>query len=314
MPGVVETTNTFATNQVITSTALNNIIDQTLFTSDAIVAANTTLALVSGKLKVGTITSNEMGTGAVTANALASNAVTTVKILDANVTPSKLADSDFGDFTVASGVATLDSNVVTTAKVADAAITAPKLDGAQTGTAPIYGVRAWVNFDGTTAANIGGTYVRAATTVTITTTVDHGLIVGHKVFLDFTSGTSGTPADGAFVVTGITSSTIFTVTHGTSGATSGAVTLNRRLIRASGNVANVSLLGIGQYAVNFTTALPNANYVRSGFANYDSSAVAGLVGGNNATTTTAQSCDIFTANSTSGNEENYTVVNVMFVG
>jgi microcystin-dependent protein len=79
MPGVVETTNTFATNDVITSTAMNNIIDQTLFTSDAIVSANTTLALVSGKLKVGTITSNEMGAGAVTTNALADGAVTQAK-------------------------------------------------------------------------------------------------------------------------------------------------------------------------------------------------------------------------------------------
>jgi len=110
MPGVVETTNTFATNDVITSTAMNNIIDQTLFTSDAIVSGNTTLALVSGKMKVGTITSNEMGAGAVTANALASNAVTTVKITDANVTTDKIADSN-----------------VTTAKIADASITATKI-------------------------------------------------------------------------------------------------------------------------------------------------------------------------------------------
>jgi hypothetical protein len=129
--------------------------------------------------------------------------------------------------------------------------------------------------------------------------------------LDFTSGSA---VDGAFVVTGITSSTIFTVTHGTPGATSGTVSLNRRLIRASGNVANVSLLGTGQYAVNFTTALPDANYARSGFANYSSTAVAGLVGGNNATTTTAQSCDIFVANSTSGAEFNASLVNVMFIG
>jgi hypothetical protein len=304
MAGVVETTNTFATNDVITSTALNNIIDQTLFTSDAIAGGNTTLALVAGKLKVGTITSNEMGTNAVTANAIASNAVTTAKILDANVTTAKILDANVTTAKI------LDANV-TTAKIADAAITAPKLDGAQTGTAPIYGIRAWVNFNGTTADNIGGTYSRTLTTVTVTTSVDHGLIVGHKVFLDFTSGTA---VDGAFVVTGITSSTIFTVTHGTSGSTSGNVTLNRRLIRASGNVANVSLLGTGQYAVNFTTALPDANYARSGFANFSSGAVAGLVGGNENTTTTAQSCDIFVANSTSGSENNYTVVNAMFVG
>jgi len=117
MPGVVETTNTFATNDVITSTAMNNIIDQTLFTSDAIVSANTTLALVSGKLKVGTITSNEMGT----------NAVTTTAILDGSITPAKLSNSDFGDFTVVTGVATLDSNVVTTAKILDANVTPAKL-------------------------------------------------------------------------------------------------------------------------------------------------------------------------------------------
>jgi hypothetical protein len=140
MPGVVETTNTFATNDVITSTAMNNIIDQTLFTSDAIAAGNTTLALVSGKMKVGTITSNEMGTNAVTANAIAADAVTTAKILDANVTTAKILDANVTTAKI------LDANV-TTAKIADAAITAPKLDGAQTGTAPIYGMRAYVVFD-----------------------------------------------------------------------------------------------------------------------------------------------------------------------
>jgi hypothetical protein len=117
MAGVVETTHTFATNEVITSTLMNNIIDETLFTADAI--TGTTLALTSGKLKVATtgITSNEM----------AANAITTTAILDANVTPAKLSNSDFGDFTVASGVATLDSNVVTTAKINNGAVTFAKM-------------------------------------------------------------------------------------------------------------------------------------------------------------------------------------------
>jgi len=311
MAGVVETTHTFATNEVITSTLMNNIIDETLFTADAL--TGTTLALTSGKLKVAT-------TG-ITSNEIAANAITTTAILDGSVTPAKLSNSDFGAFTVASGVATLDNNVVTTAKIAsanvttgkiaDANITAAKLDGAQTGSAPIFGVRAWVNFNGTTANDIGGTYSRTSATVTVTTTVAHGLAVGHKVYLDFTSGAA---VDGAFIVTAITSSTVFTVTHGTSGSASGNVQLLRRLIRASGNVANVSTLGTGQYAVNFTIALPDANYARSGFANFNSGAVAGLVGGNNATETTAQSCDIFVANSTSGNENDFTVVNAMFIG
>ena len=37
---------------------------------------------------------------------------------------------------------------VASANLVDAAITAPKLSGAQTGSAPIYGCRAWVNFNG----------------------------------------------------------------------------------------------------------------------------------------------------------------------
>jgi hypothetical protein len=311
MPGVVETTDTFTTNQVITSTLMNNIIDQTLFTSDAIVSGNTTLALVAGKLKVGTITSNEMGANAVTLNAIADGTITNAKVnASAAIALSKLATGALPTAITIASANIVDGTIVT-ADIADAAITAPKLDGAQTGTAPIYGIRAWVNFDGTTADDIGGTYSRTLTTVTVTTSVDHGLIVGHKVFLNFTSGGA---ADGAFVVTGITSSTVFTVTHGTSGTTSGNVTLNRRLIRASGNVSSVSLLATGKYAVNFTTALPDANYARSGFANFSSGATAGLVGGNNETATTEQSCDINAANSTSGTENNFTVVNVMFVG
>jgi hypothetical protein len=110
MPGVVETTDTFTTNQVITSTLMNNIIDQTLFTSDAIASGNTTLALVAGKLKVGTITSNEMGVDSVTTNAIAADAVTTAKILDANVTTAKILDDN-----------------VTTAKIADSNVTLAKL-------------------------------------------------------------------------------------------------------------------------------------------------------------------------------------------
>jgi hypothetical protein len=140
MPGVVETTNTFATNDVITSTAMNNIIDQTLFTSDAL--SGGTLALVSGKMKVATsgITSNELATNAVTSNAIAADAVVTAKIADNGVTTVKIADAQVTTAKI------VDANV-TTAKVAAAAITAEKLNGAQTGTAPIFGVRAWVVFD-----------------------------------------------------------------------------------------------------------------------------------------------------------------------
>ena len=43
----------------------------------------------------------------------------------------------------------LPDDSIVTADIAAGAVTAAKLDGAQSGSAPIYGCRAWVNFDGT---------------------------------------------------------------------------------------------------------------------------------------------------------------------
>jgi hypothetical protein len=65
--GVVNTTYTFTSTDTITSAKMNNIIDDTTFTSDAI--QGTTLQVVSpGKLAVnaGGVTSNELASGAVT--------------------------------------------------------------------------------------------------------------------------------------------------------------------------------------------------------------------------------------------------------
>lgn len=78
----------------------------------------------------------------------------------------------------------LPDATIVTADIANAAITAAKLDGAQSGSAPIYAARAWVNFNGT-----------------------------------------GTVA-----------------------------------IRASGNVSSITDNGVGDYTVNFTTAMSDANY------------------------------------------------------
>jgi len=81
--GVLDTTYTFTATDVVTSAKLNNVIDQTTFTSSAI--TGTTLALLSGSLKV-----NSLGIGA---NELANDSVTTVKILDGNVTQAKTNNS-----------------------------------------------------------------------------------------------------------------------------------------------------------------------------------------------------------------------------
>jgi hypothetical protein len=113
MPGVVETTHTFATNEVITSTLMNNIIDETLFTSDAIASGNTTLALTAGKMKVGTITSNEMGAGSVTTNAIASSSSAATGVTYAKlqyVANMKAIGNTSGSLGVASEVSILDED------------------------------------------------------------------------------------------------------------------------------------------------------------------------------------------------------------
>jgi hypothetical protein len=73
--GAVDTTYTFTATDTITSTKMNNIIDQTTITTDAIIG--TTLDVASGKLKVRAqgITSNEM----------AANSVTSANIVDGTI-------------------------------------------------------------------------------------------------------------------------------------------------------------------------------------------------------------------------------------
>ena len=116
-----------------------------------------------------------------------------------------------------------------------------------------YLCRAWVNFDGT-SSNLTGTYSRTGTTITVSIT-SHGLTSGQSVYLDFTTGTG---TDGIYIVT-VVDANSYTVTDTVSGSTSGNVT-QFRYIRASGNVSSITDNTTGDYTVNFTTAMPDANY------------------------------------------------------
>ena len=82
--GAVNTTYTFTATDTITSTKMNNIIDQTTMTDEAI-SGSTLEVTSSGRLKVRAlgITSNEIANGQVTSD----------KILDSNVTAAKLAST-----------------------------------------------------------------------------------------------------------------------------------------------------------------------------------------------------------------------------
>jgi len=249
--GAIDTTYTFTATDVVTSAKMNNILDQSTITATAIIG--TTLAVTTGKLSV--------AAGGIRANELAANAVTTTAILDANVATAKIADLAVTTAKIADANVTtakiLDANV-TTDKILDANITASKLSGAQTGTAPIYGVRAWVNFDGTVAGTFAGgtsTVVRvaASTTATITTTNDHNLITGNKLHA-LTGVVVGT-----YVVT-VTGLKTFTITTVATTALNTGITFSLRQIRGSGNVNSVTRYSTGNYVVNFSIAVPDSNY------------------------------------------------------
>lgn len=71
-----------------------------------------------------------------------------------------------------------DASIVT-ADIADANVTAAKLSGAQTGSAPIYGCRAWVNFDGTrneadTGSSTNGANVKIRASGNVTSVLKNG--------------------------------------------------------------------------------------------------------------------------------------------
>lgn len=108
--GAIDTSYTFTATDVITSTKMNNILDQSTMTATAIIGD--TLAVTTGKLlvKAGGITSNEIGSNAVTTTAILDANVTTAKIADLNVTTGKIADLG-----------------VTTGKINDLSVTFPKL-------------------------------------------------------------------------------------------------------------------------------------------------------------------------------------------
>jgi hypothetical protein len=65
-----------------------------------------------------------------------------VGVGDLSVSTTKIQDNAITTAKIAAGA-------VVTVDIADANITAAKLDGGQSGSAPIYGARAWVNFNGT---------------------------------------------------------------------------------------------------------------------------------------------------------------------
>jgi hypothetical protein len=92
-------------------------------------------------------------------------------------------------------------------------------------------------------------------------------------------------------------------------------------IRASGNVSSITDNGTGDYTINFTTALPNANYgvfgIPNSFSASNSQGVINLYSTNadgTGTVKTTSACRILVANASTGSAVDYAQISVAFVG
>jgi hypothetical protein len=146
-----------------------------------------------------TVTPAKLNSAAAPTVVVADNEVTTAKIADASstttgVTNAKLRHSEalsvVGRTANSSGapadIAAANDNevlrrsgtavgfgTVATAGIADAAVTAAKLSGAQTGDAPVFGVRAWAKFAG--QGSNGACVVNASGNVTSVTRISESI-------------------------------------------------------------------------------------------------------------------------------------------
>lgn len=120
---VVDTSQNFATGDTVTSTSLNNIMDQSIFVNGAVVTGDGLTVTAGGQMTIENlkVTGSKIGNLEISTGKIANDAITTAKIAN---------------------------DAIITAKIANANITPEKLSGAQTGSAPIFGIRAFGAFNG----------------------------------------------------------------------------------------------------------------------------------------------------------------------
>ena len=117
-----------------------------------------------------------------------------------------------------------------------------------------------------------GTYAQSGTVITVTAAA-HGKVAGASTYLTFTSGTSGSPANGTYVIQSVASASTFTVTAADSVARSGALVLPTiyrppTLSSPGGNVNAGLQVTMGAYAgtppAGYTYAAGTVYYTTDG--------------------------------------------------
>jgi hypothetical protein len=174
---------TFSSTDDVTSTKLHNLVDSATFVSGSSGATDDSTLEVSGggqlRIKDLGVTSSKLAASAVTTSKLAnstsaSDGVTYAKIQQ--VANMRVIGNTSGSLAAPSEVSILDEdNMATDSSTALATqqsikayvnsgqgVKSTSLDGGQTGTAPIFGVRAWVVFDATRNSSGGSDTLNTA--------------------------------------------------------------------------------------------------------------------------------------------------------
>lgn len=183
----------------------------------------------------------------------------------------------------------LVSGSVTTEKIAPGAVTAAKMAGGQSGDAPVYGCRAWVNFSGEFIDNSPVT-APSTSSFSVTAGNDFGFYndsgapytaryLGTRWLIPSIGGVTGATLGGVnvatagFQVTEIISPTRIRVrflsgqiptsnqTITGTGNPSTGYTFRGLGIREAGNVSGVVRNTDGDFTVNFTIPMPTMHYV-----------------------------------------------------
>ena len=199
--GAVDTTYTFTATDTITSTKMNNIIDQTTMTADAIIG--TTLEVASGKLKVRSqgITSNELSDLNVSTGKIADLAVTTGKIANDAVTYEKVLYANMPVQIVQAvkyDIQTINSTTTSWSDISGLSVTLTRAVASASGKVRIQAV-----IHGVTTSTNHGVAVRI---VRDSTVIGVGDASGSRSQATSLSGTGGQQGSGVAVVDFIDSS------------------------------------------------------------------------------------------------------------
>jgi hypothetical protein len=228
--GAVNTTYTFTATDTITSAKMNNIIDETVMTSDAVLGGSGGsggLDIASGKLSI--------SANAINSSRLAASSVTTNAIADEAVTPVKLSpfgpawSNGLSNFNIQQNVLELATGITSNSGCFIDFHSVHPLTDYETRIVRDTGVDGWFAIQNQGAGRIsfssaGGFQFADAH---MPNPVGNAPLFGVRAWVNFNGRT----------------------TNGTC------------TIRSSGNVSSVVRTNTGKYTVNFTTPMQGLNYM-----------------------------------------------------